>query len=119
MENVKDIISKNILFYRKKSGLSQKELANLLGVRNTAISNWENGANSIDIDTLFKLCKILNIDINTIFGYKNKPISEYTISENENNLIENYRKLDTAGKNTIEVVLKSQIERCEDEQKID
>ena len=58
MATVKEEIAKNLLFYRKKSGLTQKELAAKLGVKNTAVSNWESGNNSIDIETLFAACEI-------------------------------------------------------------
>jgi transcriptional regulator with XRE-family HTH domain len=59
---------KNILFYRKKNKLTQKQLAEKIGVQNSAISNWENGTNSIDIETLFKVCEVLGISMNTVFG---------------------------------------------------
>lgn len=68
MGNVRDIISKNLLFYRKRSGMTQKELADLLGVKNSAVSNWEKGVNSIDIETLFKACHIFSISVNEMYG---------------------------------------------------
>lgn len=43
METVKEEIAKNLLYYRKKAGYTQKEFAKLLGVRNSAVSNWESG----------------------------------------------------------------------------
>jgi transcriptional regulator with XRE-family HTH domain len=61
-------LQKNILFYRKKNKLTQKQLAEKIGVQNSAISNWENGTNSIDIETLFKVCEVLGISMNTVFG---------------------------------------------------
>lgn len=73
MATVRDEIAKNFLFYRKKSGLTQKELAEKLGVKNTAVSNWESGNNSIDIETLFLACKIFGITINDMYGkFSNK-----------------------------------------------
>lgn len=76
MGNIRDEISKNLLFYRKRSGMTQKELANLLGVKNSAVSNWEKGVNSIDIETLFKACTIFNISVNDMYGiYNNDSVS--------------------------------------------
>lgn len=60
----KDAIAKNILYYRKKAGLSQNYIAKKLGVTVPAVSKWENGNNSIDIDTLFELCRVLGVSIN-------------------------------------------------------
>ena len=76
MGYIRDEISKNLLFYRKKSGMTQKELANLLGVKNSAVSNWEKGVNSIDIETLFKACTIFKISVSEMYGqYSNEPTS--------------------------------------------
>lgn len=68
MSTVRDEIAKNLLYYRKKSGLTQKELAEKLGVKNTAVSNWESGNNSIDIDTLFRACEIFEVTLNDMYG---------------------------------------------------
>lgn len=100
LKNAKDAIAKNILFYRKQARMSQKELAKMLGVSNSAISNWESGANSIDLDTLFKLCQVLNIDINTAFDYETK-ISPETLSNEQKQLIEYYNNSDDSGKKFI------------------
>lgn len=67
-ENVKDTIAKNLLYYRKKNKITQKELAEKLGVKHNAISAWENGVNSIDIDTLFRVCQIFGITVNDMYG---------------------------------------------------
>lgn len=48
---------------RKEKHLTQKELADALGVSNTAISKWENGNNLPDISMLEPLCKILDLDL--------------------------------------------------------
>lgn len=78
MGNIRDEISKNLLFFRKRSGMTQKELANLLGVKNSAVSNWEKGVNSIDIETLFKACTIFNISVNDMYGIYNNETETYS-----------------------------------------
>lgn len=85
--SIKDIIAKNLLYYRKKAGLTQKQFADMLNVKNTSVSNWENGINSIDIDTLFLATKILNVSINNMFG-----VSTSEFSDKEIELIHAYRK---------------------------
>lgn len=72
-ENIKEIVAKNLLYYRKKNKITQKELADKLGVKHNAISAWENGVNSIDIDTLFQVCKIFGITVNDMYDIKNSP----------------------------------------------
>lgn len=66
--SIKEEIAKNILKYRTSKGMTQKELAEKLGVKNTSVSNWENGNNSIDIDTLLKACEILGVTITDMYG---------------------------------------------------
>lgn len=74
-ENIKETIAKNLLYYRKKNKITQKELAEQLGVKHNAISSWENGVNSIDIDTLFRVCKIFGVTVNDMYGMttENEP----------------------------------------------
>lgn len=72
-ENIKETVAKNLLFYRKKNKITQKQLAERLGVKHNAISAWENGVNSIDIDTLFQVCKIFGVTVNDMYDMKEEP----------------------------------------------
>ena len=69
-ENIKETVAKNLLYYRKKNKITQKQLAEQLGVKHNAISAWENGVNSVDIDTLFQICKIFGVTVNDMYGIK-------------------------------------------------
>jgi transcriptional regulator with XRE-family HTH domain len=97
MEKLKDVIRSNLKKYRLQSGMTQIELASQIGVRSSAISNWEKGQNSIDIDTLFKICKILKVPIDSMIESQNDV--DYVIGTSENDLIlETYKKLPEAEK---------------------
>ncbi len=63
MTELRETISKNLRKYRKQAKISQTELAKQLGISPSSVSNWEQGLNSIDIDTLFRVCKILGVKI--------------------------------------------------------
>ena len=84
--NISQIISTNIIFYRKINGLTQKLLAQKLNVRNTTISNWETGANSIDISNLHKICKIFNITMNDLCSERNSFFKTLTFLRQQANL---------------------------------
>ena len=58
---------------RKQTKLTQQELADKLGVSNTAVSKWENDINYPDISLIQPLCKILNIDIIKLLSIEEKP----------------------------------------------
>lgn len=71
----------NIKTARLNSHLSQQEFADKitqfaielgyedLKVGNTAISNWENGTSKPDADTIFLICKVLNVDANYLLDW--------------------------------------------------
>ena len=46
---------------RKQSGLSQKDLAKLAGVGKTAVFDIEKAKTTVQLNTLVKVCNILNI----------------------------------------------------------
>lgn len=59
----KNEFSKIIFEARKAKGLSQKELADMLGVSNKSVSKWENAEAFPRDDTLDKLCSVLDINL--------------------------------------------------------
>lgn len=93
-KKLKENIQKNLIFYRKKSKRTQKDLASALGVSAAAVSSWEVGNNSPDIDTLFAICKELNVGLYDMCGvfYESGELSE-----DENKLLNTYRSLNTSG----------------------
>lgn len=56
-------LSNLIKEHRKASGLSQNELANLAGVGKTLIFDLEHEKQSVRLDKLQAILKVLNIDI--------------------------------------------------------
>ena len=67
-EEIKDNVRKQITKYRKLSGLKQEELGKLLGLKKTTISSWEVGKSMPDVCTLYKLSKIFNVSISTLYN---------------------------------------------------
>ncbi|MED5017901.1 helix-turn-helix transcriptional regulator [Paenibacillus chibensis] len=53
---------------RKNKGLTQEELASLLGYSKATVSNWENGYSNPSLSDAFKISRILNKDINKLFS---------------------------------------------------
>jgi transcriptional regulator with XRE-family HTH domain len=60
---------------RRNKGLSQKELGDMLGVSNKAVSKWENGESMPKTSTMLKLAEILEIDGNELIGFDIKDNS--------------------------------------------
>ena len=63
----------NIKLLRKEKKLSQKQLADILFVNQTAISQWERGETSPNKTTLEKMCDFFDTTSDYILGYADAP----------------------------------------------
>ena len=100
-------IQANISKYRKKSGLSQAELAQKIGVKNSTVSSWERGANAPDIETLFSICKLFNVTVADMFGCDTVNYDDkLTVHGFEKDLVISYRKADEVDKTIVRRTLK-------------
>lgn len=68
-------IAKKIRILRKSRGLTQQQLAELLGVQRATISNYEIGRRSPHIKELEKLADILGVNLE-YFGVLNNDLDE-------------------------------------------
>ena len=86
-------IGKFISKVRKEKKITQKQLAEKLGITDRAISKWENGKSMPDLALLKPLCDILNITINELLSgeYVDKSEKEERLESNIVNAI-NYSK---------------------------
>ena len=66
-------------FHRKKSALSQAQLAEYAGVGKTVIFDIEHNKPTVKLDTLLKVAEILNIDI----CFKSPLMDEYWEKQSE------------------------------------
>lgn len=74
--------------YRELRGLSQKELADLIGVSNSRVSNWEQGINRPNADIISDLCKALDVSPSELLDIQ---ISTDSLNEQERKLVLAYR----------------------------
>lgn len=59
--------SENFKAARKSRGMTQKELAERLNMDRSSIAKYENGNGLPHAKTLHKICKILDITIDSLF----------------------------------------------------
>lgn len=78
MDNKKlsEFVGERIRYYRTKKKFTQKELGEIIGVKNNTISDYERGVISPEQDMLFALSGALDININDLF-----PKKEHTSDE--------------------------------------
>jgi len=68
MNKRKEPIKNNLKEYRLKAGLTQKEVAKLIGVNSEErVCHWEQGRNVPGALNLIKICKLYNISQNQIY----------------------------------------------------
>lgn len=61
-------IGKFIADQRKKNGLTQMQLADMLNITDRAVSKWETGKSLPDSSIMLQLCQILNISVNDLLS---------------------------------------------------
>lgn len=82
MDQVK--IGKFIQALRKEKGLTQKDLADQIGVSDKTVSKWECGNGLPDMASMDALCKMLNISINELISGESLPPETYSTKAEEN-----------------------------------
>ena len=66
--SVLEIIGNNIKIARTKKGITQQELAEQLHKSNKFISMLERACSGLSLETIIDICKILDIQPNTLFN---------------------------------------------------
>ena len=69
---------------RKGKGMTQKDLAEQIGVSDKTISKWENGNSVPDTEILSSLCQSLDISVNELLSGEKLPVETYPQRAEEN-----------------------------------
>ena len=104
---------------REQLGLTQSEVASLLGITPGAVGNYENGVSTPKADILFKVFDALKCDANYLFQDEmNERSQEDAATPLEmEHLLKKYRDLDEHGKKMVDFTLKEEYERSVAEKK--
>lgn len=104
-------IGKRIKEARDRLGLTQKQLAELVGVTASAVTNYENETSHPKETVLYALLKALKVDANFLFQDEMDQIAP-SFDQREQTLIKKYRSVDDHGRRTIDTVAEYEYERC-------
>ncbi len=63
------MIKNNVKFFREVKGISQAELAKMVGISRNSVSSIERGEFIPKLDTAFKLCNVLDVSIYCLFVF--------------------------------------------------
>lgn len=70
-----DNFSDNLKEARLKSGLSQKDVAENIGVAKSTYSLYESGNREPNVNTIKKISDCLNVSADTLLGLDDKPLT--------------------------------------------
>lgn len=62
------IFSERLKTLRKEKKLTQKELAEQIGISQKSYSHWESGKNEPSLENLIKLADLLEVSLDWLFG---------------------------------------------------
>ena len=104
----------NLKKLREEAGISQKQLAEFIGVSQQSINKYENHNIEPDIDTMIRIADFFNTSVDYLIGHtdlrrKIEPTLAYELNTDECFVIEGYRKLSRKQKDCICTVIDSYI----------
>ena len=101
---------KNLRKLRLNKGISQQQLANILGTSQQSINQYENHATEPDICTLTQLADFFGTTTDFLIGYtpqtaSQSPAEEADFSKDEILLVQKYRRLSKREQESILLVM--------------
>ncbi len=100
MDQVK--IGKFIAECRRKTNLTQMQLAEKLNITDRAVSKWETGKSLPDSSVMLELCDVLGISVNDLLCGEVVTMDNYN-KELENNLLEMIKQKELADRRLLSV----------------
>ena len=91
MKETKYEIGNRIRKYREECNMTQKQLAERIGVSNSRVSNWEQGLNRPAADILAAVCVALDVSPSLLLGIR---VTGDDLTEQERRVLKAYREKD-------------------------
>lgn len=85
MDEIKDIIAKNITELRKKSQITQFELAEKLNYSDKAVSKWERGESIPDVTVLCEIAKLFGVTLDYLVQKEHTEKQAQSTNVDKNN----------------------------------
>lgn len=106
----------NLRTLRNQYSVTQKQLADVIGVSQQSINKYENHAIEPDIETLKRIAEFFNTSIDYLVGYSSiphraDPLSPHEFNVQELTMIGKYRALTTKQRQSIDLIIENYIEK--------
>ncbi|MBQ8762646.1 MAG: helix-turn-helix transcriptional regulator [Clostridia bacterium] len=102
---------KNLKKLRIEAGISQQQLADVIGVSQQSINKYENHSIEPDISIIIAIAEYFNTSVDYLVGNtdiirKYEALYTFDLNEKEKDLIEKYRKASEKDRQIVDFVLK-------------
>ena len=109
---------------RKKSGMTQTDLAKKLGVTKGTISTWETGSRTPSFDALDQMSEMFEATFDYLMGRADvnsyhamteadqEQIDKWTVEQDLTEYALKYARLDEYGKQAVESIILAEFNRC-------
>lgn len=109
-------IGKRIKALRLERMLTHRQLSDILGISVVSISGWENGSRQPSAEALILLANAFNVSVDYLLGVsvQGKSDKDVPLNKQEQNLLNQFRKLDRHGKRAVEMLCRIEGNRAEE-----
>lgn len=107
-----ETFGQRLVIAREGRDLSQKELADHLGITPTRLNYWEKDKREPAIEMIKAIAQALDVDTNYLIGYDSKNKKAPLYSSEAEKLARDYDSLDGHGKRAVRAVADVEIDRC-------
>lgn len=102
----------NLKRLRKTSNISQKALADVIGVSQQSINKYENHNIEPDIETMIRLADYFNTSVDFLIGHTDiphriEPVAPCDLNEREAAVIDGYRRLTEKQRQSVELMIET------------
>lgn len=107
-------IQERIKSLRLQKSITQKQLADEIGVSVVSVQGWENGSKTPSLKAAVGIAGYFEVSCDYLFGAKNSHIPDLVLySQSEKRLLDCYRSLDSFGRKTVDMVCRIERDRVE------
>lgn len=105
----------NLKKLRQEAGISQKTLAESIGVSQQSINKYENHNIEPDIETLIQIAEFFNTSIDYVVGHtdvrrKIEIVHTFELNDEEEKVLVGYRKLNRKQKESVALIIENYCE---------
>lgn len=102
----------NLKALREAAAVSQKQLAEAIGVSQQSINKYENHNIEPDIETMIRIADYFDTSVDYLIGHtsikhKIENVTAYELNEEESRIVDRYRKLSPKQRFCVETVMDS------------